>query len=184
MQAKQTGLFADVIVPSATAIGAIAALVLSYSADKRSRGQEQQSAVNERRALADLVVFQDVHEPGPSTAGTKPSVETTFVVANWGPLPIEDAQVEGGSEPVFGHPTYSYTPIGTIGPCQVATIPGGSATNPAVVFTDANGRRWSRRPATPPRRAVKRRGNAIKDGGVSLEDSGGLDLHDLRHCQT
>jgi hypothetical protein len=177
MQAKEGKLFKDYIVPGVTAVVAVIALYLSVTT-------QQQSALHERRALADFVVFQDVNEPGPSTAGTKPSVETTFVVANWGPLPIENAQVEGGSTPLFGHATYRYTPIGTVGPCEVATIPGTDATNPAIVFTDANGGRWSRRPAKAPRKAVKHRGVGIKDGGVELESDGGLDIRALRHCQT
>jgi hypothetical protein len=159
----------------------VAALALAVSAEGNNRAErlEKLAAVEATRALADRVVFQDIHEFGPSLGNSKPAVEETFVVANFGQLPIEDVRVEarGGADEYTGRPTAYVTEFGVIGPCQVASMAIDGNEDPRVVFTDANGRRWSRAPAAAPRPAIARR------DVIEISHSGRLRLKTLRSCQ-
>lgn len=169
----------DFVFPAATAAVAVAAFVLALEGENRASEQAERAAAAEVRAHADLVVFQDVLEEGPAPGfNQKPSVAETYVVANFGQLPIEDVRVLAPVEkPLYGRQMISVTEFGTVGPCEVATAAeGGSGLNPYVVFTDANGQRWTRRPAHAPR--------PWKASGRSpVTNPASIDTKRLRNCQ-
>jgi hypothetical protein len=134
--------------------------------------QEQERAegdlARQLEELARQVVFVEVGgEPEPVSVGgdEKPAVgETSYTVANFGPFPVEDVVLEAAPEPNIEDrldEELGITPtvrpqqvqavrLGTIGPCQSATVPANGETYVRAVFSDIDGRRWAKAEGSPP----------------------------------
>jgi hypothetical protein len=171
---------------------ALVAIVFTAVTFLRSGDQEQRAEAADRRALADQVVLTVFDEPkyvepknrGPDTPDLKPVPVFTYVVANFGSLPVLDVRLRSSSylldlagEKLRFHDVMD---LGTIGPCQVATITNLDLSDPSVEFADANGRRWSRKPAKQPAK-VKPPSQAAQ--GREVVSHGRLAVKELRHCQ-
>ncbi|MGY2084235.1 hypothetical protein [Blastococcus sp. SYSU DS0539] len=138
---------------------ALAAFVVSFGGVAVAFSVKTAEDERLRMELARQVVFVVVEgEPQLGAPGSKPPVgEAGYVVANFGPFPVEEVVIETGPEsvvaPVPGvtetlDPVVEAVRIGTLGPCQSASISGREYRR--VLFTDVEGVRWSRGPAEPP----------------------------------
>jgi hypothetical protein len=121
-----------------------------FQTEQRSKAAEERTLKAERETHAALVVFHIEAVGDPQVSKTV--LGGFMVVANFGHFPIEDVAIEEpGTVEIGGKDERIVTsiPIGTLGPCERATIPERLAAGYAV-FTDINGMTRSRKPGSPP----------------------------------
>ena len=132
----------------------------------------------ERQAHASKVVFhvEAVGDPNVS----KKVQGGVQVVANFGEFPIEDVSIEEPDTIDVGGDKYKVVNMirmGTIGPCERAFAYTDQPADGYVVFTDINGTKWSRKPASIPVRGHLAGVPEVSVLGVELK------LEPIKNCQ-
>lgn len=178
---------------------AILALFISVCSVVLSVWVNAQENDRQREDLAAQVIFvRVIGEPDSLVEpGYKPVFpDPVYTVANFGRFPLEDVVVEADPGPgekeevaeMIGMTARDFPQevpavrVGTVGPCESASVSGGDYTY--AVFTDVNGRRWSKAASSPPRDEIPESGLERRYRAIDLLDpKAGVRRTRLDSCQ-